>query len=61
MNINQKNTTSEVDELGSLEKEHDLSVENFGKFWNDKYSLVKGMQHFNATMKCMLLINKNYK
>uniref|UniRef100_A0A915M4U3 Uncharacterized protein n=1 Tax=Meloidogyne javanica TaxID=6303 RepID=A0A915M4U3_MELJA len=51
VNVNQKNTTSEVDELGSLEKEHDLSVENFGKFWNDKYSLVEGMQHFNATMK----------
>uniref|UniRef100_A0A914NG08 Uncharacterized protein n=1 Tax=Meloidogyne incognita TaxID=6306 RepID=A0A914NG08_MELIC len=51
VNVNQKNTTSEVDELGSLEKEHYLSVENFGKFLNDKYSLVEGMQHFNATMK----------
>nr|CAD2198270.1 unnamed protein product [Meloidogyne enterolobii] len=51
VNVNQKNTTSEVDELGSLEKEHDLSVENFGNLWNDRYSLIEGMQHFNATMK----------
>ncbi|CAK5069640.1 unnamed protein product [Meloidogyne enterolobii] len=50
-NATQEITTSEVDELGSLEKEHDLSVENFGNLWNDRYSLIEGMQHFNATMK----------
>lgn len=46
-----KNIMNEVDELGSLEKEHDLSVENLEHLWNGKDSIIEGMQHFNATMK----------